>query len=227
MHVPNSLSNDGKLVLHSWMTLARHAYMVTTVLDSRRDWTSGHWKQRVHASSIPPRPRIFRLIYSAIWAAFGSTLPNAKGSTLLPGSTFLHLTGFKPSSSCKMQILLKNPSDQICSLALLNFQIKEQPQHPPSSSLLFTSWQKVNAYIFPRTLVSVPRTCHDSIFNSVFSSLPFFVEEPWNPSYFFFICAHICFALPFLTPLDKRPWSDSSQEPNVPCTELCRNTSSD
>jgi len=98
--------------------------------------------------------------------------------------------------SYKMHILLKNPSDQLCSLALLHFEIKEQLQHPPLSSLLFPSWQKINVYIFPRTLVSLPRTCHVIIFNSVFSSLLFFMEEPWKPT-FFFICTLICFALSF------------------------------
>lgn len=129
-----------------------------------------------------------------------------------------------------MHILLKNPSDQLCSLALLHFQIKEQPQHPPSSSLLFPSWQNINLYIFCRTLVSLPRTCHDIIFNSVFSSLLFFMEEPWKPSFYFIFHLHqhlLCPFLPFLAPLDKRPWSDSSKLPNVPCTELGRNTSAD
>lgn len=46
-------------------------------------------------------------------------------------------------------------------------------------------------------LVSLPRTCHDIIFNSVFSSLLFFVAEPWKPLFFLFICTHICFALSF------------------------------
>lgn len=92
-----------------------------------------------------------------------------------------------------MQILLTNASDCLYSLALFRFQIKEQPQHPPSSSLLFPSWQKLKAYIFPRMLVSLPRTCHDIIFNSVFSSLLFFMEEPL----FSFICTPICFALSF------------------------------
>lgn len=124
----------------------------------------------------------------------------------LPRSKFLHLAGFRPSY--KMHILLKNPSDQLCSLTLLHFQSKEQPQHPPSSSLLFPSWQNINAYIFPRTLVSLPRTCHDIIFNSVFSSLLFFMEEPWKLFFFdfFFICIHICFALSFPSSLlIKRP----------------------
>lgn len=97
-----------------------------------------------------------------------------------------------------MQILLKNASDCLYSLALFHFQIKEQPQHPPSSSLLFPSWQKIKAYIFPGMLVSLPRTCHDIIFNCVFSSLLYFMEEPWKPLFsFFFICTHICFALSF------------------------------
>lgn len=204
--------------------------MVMAVAASRRDWTNNHWKQKAEFTLIPCTlsKDLQRFPFRTVWETLVAQ------DWIWPFFLWANSCTWHVSSpvcfslSCKMQILLKNASDCLYSLALLRFQIKEQPQHPPSSSLLFPSWHKINAYIFPRMLVSLPRTCHDIIFNSVFSSLRFFIEEPWRPLSFFHLCLHLlCPFLPFLAAPDKTPWSDSSKMPNVLCRELGRNTSAD
>lgn len=167
MRVPNSLSDRGERALNSWM--AFRAWMVTTASDSRRDRSSDH---------MPPNG-MHTFPHGAPASVRRSVL---HGLAFLPRSRFLHVAA---RLSYKMHILLKNPSNQLFSLTLLHFQSKEQPQHPPSSSLLFPSWQNRSTYIFPGMLVSLPRTSQGVIFNSIFSSSFFFMEELWKPSFFF------------------------------------------
>lgn len=99
------------------------------------------------------------------------------------------------SFSSKMQILLKNASDWLFSLALFYFQIKEQPQHPPSSSLLFPSWQKIKAYVFPRCWYLCPE--HAMILFLTLFSLPCFSLWKSLGSLTFFSPSAPTSALPF------------------------------